>query len=364
MPVSARPLVFLVSLLMPEAALAQFIPIPVPSLAGTREVGAFLSGRVLSREYSADAGKTAFGAAISFAHHLTSTLALEAAVSGNYGRQSDSFYRSPVLTFTPTIGVLVQRSTAIDFQPYALVGGGLEFVRYTSSRCNCDQSRSRGIGNLGLGVRRMLGSRRALRFEVSSQIGKGAPAFTALAGMSWILGSRERVVTTRIPNRRRPEPPLLPVPKQTTTIQPATPPAAPAPAPVESVTATRPPRPLPTRVGGVLVTFDGTQVNFANPAWLDEAKPLLDELVTDLTSESGLRVTFTIEAHTDGVGSNADNMVIGLARARAVRDYLVRHGIAAGRITIASAGGGSPVASNATETGRQRNRRIVIKRDN
>jgi outer membrane protein OmpA-like peptidoglycan-associated protein len=363
----------LVSAALPGAGSAQSIPAPTPSLAGTREIGVFLSGRLLSTEYSADEGKTGFGGALTFATHLKSMLAFQAGIAGNYSRQGYSYYRPPLLTFTPTVSMIIQRSTVSDFQPYALIGGGYEFIRYTHPRCDCDQSRSLGVGNVGLGVRRMTSGRRAVRFEVSSQIGKGGPAFTALAGMSWFLGTRDQFVATnkRAPERRRNEPPLLPIPKQTTTIQPGSPPsapvlppAAPPPVPSNTVTRTRPPSPLPTGVGTVLLQFDGTQVDFTRPTWRDEAEQMLDGLVVDLTSDAGQNVKLSIEAHTDNVGSNAGNIMLGLDRARVVRDYLVTQGVAAERIRISSAGEDSPIAPNTTAIGRQHNRRIVIKRDN
>ena len=367
-------LVALVSAALPGTGSAQSILAPTPSLAGTRELGVFLSGRLLSTEYSADEGKTGFGGALTFATHLKSMLAFQAGIAGNYSRQGYSFYRPPLLTFTPTVSMIIQRSTVTDFQPYALVGAGYEFIRYTHPRCDCDQSRSLGVGNVGLGVRRMTSGRRALRFEVSSQIGKGGPAFTALAGMSWFLGTRDQFVATnkRAPDRRRSEPPLLPIPKQTTTVQPGAPPpsapvlapAPPAPTPSNTVTRTRQPSPLPTGVGTVLLQFDGTQVDFSRPSWRDEAEQMLDGLVVDLTSDAGQSVKLSIEAHTDNVGSNAANIMLGLDRARAVRDYLVTQGVTPERIRISSAGEDAPVAPNNTAIGRQQNRRIVIKRDN
>jgi outer membrane protein OmpA-like peptidoglycan-associated protein len=367
-------LLALVSVVLPGTVSAQSILAPSTSLAGTREVGVFLSGRLLSTEYSADEGKTGFGGALTFATHVKSMLAFQAGIAGNYSRQGYSYYRPPLVTVTPTVSLIIQRSTANDFQPYGLIGAGYEFVHFTQPRCDCDQSRSLGVGNVGIGVRRMTSGRRAIRFEVSSQIGKGGPAFTALAGMSWFLGTRNQFVTSkRPPERRRPEPPLIPVPKQTTTVRPASPPAAqptvtaPAPAaptPSNTVTRTKEPSPLPTGVGTVLLQFDGTQVDFSRPTWRDEAEQMLDGLVVDLTSDAGQNVKLSIEAHTDNIGSSAANIMLGLDRARAVRDYLVTQGVSAERIRISSAGEDAPVAPNTTAIGRQQNRRIVVKRDN
>jgi OOP family OmpA-OmpF porin len=114
----------------------------------------------------------------------------------------------------------------------------------------------------------------------------------------------------------------------------------------------------------VLLQFDGTQVDFSKPTWRDEAETMLDGLVVDLTSDAGQSVKVMIEAHTDNVGSNAANIMLGLDRARAIRDYLVSQGVAAERIRMVSSGEDAPIAPNSTAIGRQQNRRIIIKRDN
>jgi len=45
-----------------------------------------------------------------------------------------------------------------------------------------------------------------------------------------------------------------------------------------------------------------------------------------------------------------------------VRDYLAGHGVAAERLTSTGLGATRPVADNATELGRARNRRVEIAR--
>ena len=365
-------LMLLASAALPLAASAQLAM--NTSLAGTRELGISASGRMLSTEYSADEGKIGYGGALTFATHLKSMLAVQGGIAANYSRQGYSYYRPPLITITPTISLILQRSTESNSQPYAILGGGYEFVRFTKPRCDCDQSQSFGIGNVGVGIRQMISGRKAMRFEVSSQIGNGV-SFSALAGMSWFLGTRDvfgKQRTMRRPDRVRSEPPVI-TPKQTTTIRPAAPPASPpaaAPAPINNpvpsntVTRTKQPSPLPAGVGTTLLQFDGTQVDFTKPAWRDEAEQMLDGLVVDLTSDAGQNVKLSIEAHTDNIGSNAANIMLGLDRARAVRDYLVSQGVSADRIRISSAGEDAPVAPNTTAIGRQQNRRIIIKRDN
>ena len=86
--------------------------------------------------------------------------------------------------------------------------------------------------------------------------------------------------------------------------------------------------------------------------------------VVDLTSDAGQKVKISIEAHTDNIGSNAANIMLGLDRARVVRDYLVSQGVTPDRIRVTSSGEDQPIAPNTTAIGRQQNRRIIIKRDN
>jgi outer membrane protein OmpA-like peptidoglycan-associated protein len=67
-----------------------------------------------------------------------------------------------------------------------------------------------------------------------------------------------------------------------------------------------------------------------------------------------------IEGHTDNVGDPEDNKKTSLARANAVKDALVDAGVPADRITTAGAGEEGPIASNDTEEGRAKNRRIQL----
>jgi outer membrane protein OmpA-like peptidoglycan-associated protein len=67
-----------------------------------------------------------------------------------------------------------------------------------------------------------------------------------------------------------------------------------------------------------------------------------------------------IEGHTDNVGDPGENKKTSLARANAVKDALVDAGVPADRITTAGAGAEGAIASNDTEEGRAKNRRIEL----
>jgi len=334
------------------------------SLAGTKEVDFSLTGRVLSTAYSVADGRSAIGGGISGATHITNHFAIQGALGVAYSQQEGTYYKPPLYVFTPTLSLLLQGSTAKEFQPYALAGGGYEFVRYTHPRCDCNQSRSLGIANLGVGVRKMIGDRKAFRFEASSQIASGGPAFSIGMGISLFTGGAPRFVKSepRPPQRPRPEPPVTTPSRMPVKTVPVSPPTQPAPTPAPAPAPAPPP--ASNLAGTVLLTIDGTQVDFNKPAWRDDAEPLLDGLAVDLTSDAGEKIKINIEAHTDNVGSRSGNIAIGLDRAKAVREFLINQGILADRITVSSAGGDNPIAPNNTALGRQKNRRIIIRRTN
>ena len=70
--------------------------------------------------------------------------------------------------------------------------------------------------------------------------------------------------------------------------------------------------------------------------------------------------TVFIEGHTDSSGSDEANRSLSERRAGAVRSYLISQGVAANRITSSGLGEGTPVASNASSTGRAQNRRVEV----
>ena len=72
-------------------------------------------------------------------------------------------------------------------------------------------------------------------------------------------------------------------------------------------------------------------------------------------------VKFLVEGHTDNVGGKRFNQGLSERRAKSVVDYLAAKGVQAARIQAAGYGDARPVASNASEAGRAKNRRIEFK---
>ncbi|MBP1687558.1 MAG: porin [Deltaproteobacteria bacterium] len=128
----------------------------------------------------------------------------------------------------------------------------------------------------------------------------------------------------------------------------APPPAPPAPPPV----AQAPPAKQKIVLRSVHFDFDKATIR-------RDAVPVLNEAAETLKAEGGIAVI--VEGHTDSVGTDAYNQKLSRRRADAVRQYLVKHGIPANRITAEGFGESRPVASNDTADGRAQNRRVELR---
>jgi len=69
---------------------------------------------------------------------------------------------------------------------------------------------------------------------------------------------------------------------------------------------------------------------------------------------------FTIDGHTDSVGSASSNQRLSDSRAAEVKNYLISNGITASRLSSTGYGEARPTSDNATKAGRAANRRVEI----
>ena len=115
-----------------------------------------------------------------------------------------------------------------------------------------------------------------------------------------------------------------------------------------------------SRVGeGIAVTFaSGILFPFNSDQVLPAGRSNLDELAASLQRYPETEVL--IVGHTDDVGSDTYNMGLSLRRAESSKNYLVSRGIAPNRIRTSGRGEMEPIASNADESGRSRNRRVEV----
>ena len=82
----------------------------------------------------------------------------------------------------------------------------------------------------------------------------------------------------------------------------------------------------------------------------------LHNLIALLEAHPTLKIE--LRGHTDNQGTIERNRILSEARAKAVMDYLVQHGIDKDRLTWRAFGKTMPIDSNATPEGRQNNRRV------
>ncbi|MBK7344516.1 MAG: OmpA family protein [Saprospiraceae bacterium] len=108
-----------------------------------------------------------------------------------------------------------------------------------------------------------------------------------------------------------------------------------------------------TLTGSYRLSEEGNTSGFFENLGLARAAGLRQLLV-----DRGVK-SLTITGHTDALSGDAYNMELGRRRAQAVRRYLEQRGIKT-NFKIASAGEREPVASNDTEEGRAKNRRVNL----
>jgi OmpA-OmpF porin, OOP family len=112
------------------------------------------------------------------------------------------------------------------------------------------------------------------------------------------------------------------------------------------------------RVSNEEQLFRQIDFEFGNSTILPKSYPILEEVVRLLKANPEI-TRLDIEGYTDNVGAAEVNETLSRMRAAAVYDYLVkRGGIAPGRLTFKGFGAAKPIASNDTEEGRAKNRRV------
>ncbi|MEO8697621.1 MAG: OmpA family protein [Acidimicrobiales bacterium] len=79
-----------------------------------------------------------------------------------------------------------------------------------------------------------------------------------------------------------------------------------------------------------------------------------------IVMKQNVRARMIVTGHTDSVGDEDANQLLSVRRANAVIDYMVSMGVARSRFDAGGKGETSPIADNATEAGRQLNRRIEV----
>ncbi|MCS7084492.1 MAG: OmpA family protein [Bacteroidia bacterium] len=136
----------------------------------------------------------------------------------------------------------------------------------------------------------------------------------------------------------------VPAPKTEAEPPPPKSPPPPTPAPVEKA--------KPERISGY-IRFPFNQ-DAPVPGW----EPELIRVAELIKSKPDKRIV--VAGHTDSTGTDAYNMNLSLRRAEWVKNFLIQHGVEAGRIKVENRGEREPLLPNSTLYGRKRNRRVEI----
>ena len=109
---------------------------------------------------------------------------------------------------------------------------------------------------------------------------------------------------------------------------------------------------------GLIVNMADVLFDFGKYNLKPDAQIKLAKLTGIIQAHPGLHLA--IEGHTDNIGGDEANMKLSQQRADAVRDFVVQQGLAQDVVTAVGLGKSEPVADNATNEGRQKNRRVEI----
>lgn len=106
------------------------------------------------------------------------------------------------------------------------------------------------------------------------------------------------------------------------------------------------------------IVLHGVHFKIGSSELTVDAKARLDEVVESL--KNAKKVEVEVRGHTSSTGSSALNMRLSQERAQSVMNYLTSQGIDSDRLRTQGFGETRPIATNETEEGRAKNRRVEL----
>lgn len=126
----------------------------------------------------------------------------------------------------------------------------------------------------------------------------------------------------------------------------------------EPVKETKPVEEAPVEVKKP-IEYKNIQFEFNSSVLKTSSYAVLDVIAAGMKSYPEAK--FQLDGYASAEGTEARNFALSVDRANAVKNYLVNNGVAANRLKTVGNGEKFPVASNDTEEGRVKNRRVEIK---
>ena len=102
----------------------------------------------------------------------------------------------------------------------------------------------------------------------------------------------------------------------------------------------------------------GIQFAFGSATFTEATPPVLDNIVAIILEYP--KSSFSVEGHTDSIGTKGFNQGLSERRANAVVDYLSSRNVSSSRLSPSGLGETSPIDTNINSAGRANNRRVEI----
>lgn len=109
---------------------------------------------------------------------------------------------------------------------------------------------------------------------------------------------------------------------------------------------------------GLIVNMPDSLFQTGSSKLRPQVREKLAKIAGIVSSHPGLRLD--VEGHTDSVGSDESNQRLSEKRAQAARDYLISQGVKADSVVSRGFGETTPIESNDTVQGQQKNRRVEV----
>ena len=280
-------------------------------------------------------------------------LSLEAGYSDTWNPNIVSQYKGNPLTQLATLSIVLQAPTSFPVVPYVAGGAGYNWFQFhlpSALYPDLTDIRTKGfwVWQPAVGFKIKLNYAVALRAEANMDVNHNQRATAGgFVGVSFFPGARRPAPKMRQVTMTYPPVYDTVMVQRTDTLR---------------VTDTVQTQRTVTDTS-ILFVLSDVNFGFGKSELRPRAHAVLGRDAQQLNSPALQNVPIVIEGFTDSIGSDSVNYRLGLARASAVRDYLVQQGVASDRITTLSGGKTNPIASNRTEIGRSQNRRVVIRRN-
>ncbi len=108
------------------------------------------------------------------------------------------------------------------------------------------------------------------------------------------------------------------------------------------------------------IVLEGISFQFGTSDLAEEASTILNTAAMILKNNPNIKME--VAGHTDSVGDANANLQLSTSRAKAVLAFLTNAGVAGDRLQAKGYGSSEPIADNATNEGRAKNRRVELRR--